>query len=274
MHRKLMILAAGMSSRMKTSTSNLINSSQNDQANNRPKCMIEVGENNTPFLEFLLYNATSARISEICIVQNEKDLFTQNYLSDKFLDIKFNFVTQKIPQNQLKPMGTADAVLQGIQKCKHWIDQTFVACNSDNLYSENAFKALFDSQSHNAMIDYNFNALGVEDQRIHAFSVIDKDDDGCLTKIVEKPTMEEINTTSKNGRIGVSMNIFKLKATDILPYLEQCPIHSTRKEKELPTAIQMMVDENPQILKTIPMSEVVPDLTNKSDIAEIEKYLF
>jgi glucose-1-phosphate adenylyltransferase len=70
------------------------------------------------------------------------------------------------------------------------------------------------------------------------------------------------------------MNIFKLKTAHILPYLKQCPIHSVRNEKELPTAIQMMVDENPQILKTIPMSEVVPDLTNKSDIAEIEKYLF
>ena len=130
-------------------------------------------------------------------------------------------------------MGTADAVLQGIQGCKRWIDQTFVVCNSDNLYSKNAFKALFQSQSHNAVIDYNFNALGVEDQRIHAFSVIDKDDDGCITKIIEKPTMEEINTTSKNGQNWGEHEYVKLKATDILPYLEQCPINSTRKRKRV-----------------------------------------
>ena len=56
-------------------------------------------------------------------------------------------------------------------------------------------------------------------------------------------------------------------------YLKNCPVHETRKEKELPTAILNMVKENTKAVIGIPLSEHVPDLTAKDDIIIIKEYL-
>ena len=272
MSKKLMILAAGMSSRMKSSTSDLINKEQFIQANNYPKCMIEIGKDKTPFLEFLIKNAIKSKINEICLIINEKDQVTKNYLLDKNFNVKIKFVIQAIPQLQKKPMGTADAVLQGINKCKLWGNDSFIVCNSDNLYSTNVFSSLLNSSFPNAMIEYEFNKLGLDSQRIHAFSIINKDSNGYLLKIIEKPNILQVKNYTKKGHVGVSMNIFKLKPKDILPYLKKCPINTLRNEKELPMAVQMMVNNNKK-MKVISKSEKVADLTEKSDIINIEKLI-
>ena len=69
------------------------------------------------------------------------------------------------------------------------------------------------------------------------------------------------------------MNIFKLDGNMIYPYLKNCPTHSTRKEKELPTAILNMAKENAKAVQGIPISEHVPDLTSKEDIVILKEYL-
>ncbi|HLF13940.1 MAG TPA: nucleotidyltransferase, partial [Bacteroidota bacterium] len=76
-----------------------------------------------------------------------------------------------------------------------------------------------------------------------------------------------------NGRIGVSMNIFRFSCDDILPYLESVPLHPARNEKELPVAVRMMASERPGSVYSIPLSECVPDLTQIADIPEVRNYL-
>ena len=69
------------------------------------------------------------------------------------------------------------------------------------------------------------------------------------------------------------MNIFLLPYDTILPFVEACPLHPVRKEKELVKAISMMAERYPTTLKAIPHREHVPDLTYKDDIPSVKEYL-
>ena len=105
-----MILAAGMSSRMKQSSADNLNPSQIKQANSRPKCMIEIGSKKQPFLIYLLDNAQKSGCDEVCLVLNKKDQFTESYFNQhELLGIKIRYVYQAIPEERNKPLGTADA---------------------------------------------------------------------------------------------------------------------------------------------------------------------
>ena len=155
-----------------------------------------------------------------------------------------------------------------------WKCQTFVVLNSDNLYSVNALRLLLNDQHASAMIDYDRAALKFKQSRIEQFSVIRKDSDGFLLDIIEKPSLQQIEMAKDiNGRIGISMNIFKLSYDMIFPFLEKIPLHPVRQEKELPMAIKMLVDRYPQSMITIPLAEHVVDLTNQNDIPYVMEYL-
>ncbi len=126
----------------------------------------------------------------------------------------------------------------------------------------------------NAMIDYDRDALQFEAERIEKFAVTVKDAEGYLTGIIEKPSPDQITAArGKSGYVGVSMNIFGLQYDMIYPFLKEVPFHPVRQEKELPEAVMMMVQAYPKSLFTFPFSEHVPDLTSKSDILPVKKFL-
>ncbi|NJD22474.1 MAG: nucleotidyltransferase [Melioribacter sp.] len=281
MKGKLVILAGGISSRMKKSQpfDNDIDQRLIKDADLKSKAMIRVGENERPFLDYLLFNAYESGYREIVIVINEKDNSIKKYYESRdskklFPELMISYVVQPIPDGREKPLGTADALYHALKLNSVWSDFSFTVCNSDNLYSQFAFKLLLESEYKNAMIDYNRNGLNFEKERIEKFSVTKKDDEGFLIDIIEKPTVNEIESSKdKSGAIGVSMNIFKLNYDMILPFLEIVPLHSVRKEKELPGAIKMMIEKFPKSLYAYPVSEEVPDLTGKEDILKVKMYL-
>ena len=73
--------------------------------------------------------------------------------------------------------------------------------------------------------------------------------------------------------IGVSMNIFKLDYDMIFPCLVDVEPHPVRNEKELPSAVKLMLDRFPGSMFAYPLKEHVPDLTSKSDILPVKEYL-
>jgi len=281
MNGKLVILAGGISSRMKKSQSlgRDINPQMIKDADSKSKAMIRVGENERPFLDYLLFNAYESGYREIVIVINEKDNSIKKYYESRdskklFPELMISYVVQPIPDGREKPLGTADALYHALKLNSVWSNFSFTVCNSDNLYSQFAFKLLLESEYKNAMIDYNRDGLNFEKERIEKFSVTKKDDEGFLIDIIEKPTVDEIESSKdKSGAIGVSMNIFKLNYDMILPFLKIVPLHSVRKEKELPGAIKMMIEKFPKSLYAYPVSEEVPDLTGKEDILKVKMYL-
>jgi len=69
------------------------------------------------------------------------------------------------------------------------------------------------------------------------------------------------------------MNCWKFYYDQILPYLETCPEHPVRKEKEIPTAVLNMIKEHPDSVFAILLKEHVPDLTSKDDLSSVSEYL-
>lgn len=278
---RLVILAGGISSRMKKPISeNLdVDSKLIKDADEKAKTMIGVGIDYRPFLDYLLFNARESGYKDIVLVISEKDNSIKQYYGDKDQDNQFkgliiSYAVQKIPVGRSKPLGTADALLCGLKSKPEWKGSKFTVCNSDNLYSQKALKLMLNSQYSGALIDYDRDSLEFEHSRIERFAITKKNKEGFLIDIIEKPSTRQIETLKhKYGFIGVSMNIFSLDYNLIYPILEITPIHPIREEKELPEAVKILSKKFENSVFAYPLSEHVPDLTSKSDISEVRKYL-
>ncbi len=279
MDRNIIILAGGASSRMKRSSEAVVDSALAKEAQQKSKAMISVGDHARPFLDYLLYNIQQAGYENAIIVVGENDSSIKEFYehlknSKQFPSLSISYVTQSIPPERDKPLGTADALLQALRKTPSWNGQRFTVCNSDNLYSPAALRLLLEDAHSNAMIDYDRGALQFSENRVAQFAVVVKDEEGFLKDIVEKPSSEEMNQAKdEKGRIGVSMNIWRFTHADILPFLEKIPLHPVRKEKELPVAVKMMLTRQPRSVFAIPLSEDVVDLTSLDDIPAVKQYI-
>lgn len=280
MHKNLLILAGGASSRMKKSvaTENL-SAAEIKKANSRSKALLGFGKKDRPILDFLLLNAEKSGYKNIVIIISEDaDMFKKFYgpktRNNPFNSLSISYATQYIPKGRKKPFGTADAVLQALEQFPELQNEAFTACNSDNLYSVEALTALRKTKAHNAFISYDRDGLIFPMEKIERFALVLLDEHSNLVDIIEKPSKENINRYKDNfGKFRVSMNIFKFTGNEIFPFLKNCPINPFRNEKELPTAVLNMCNESLFFMKGIPFKEHVPDLTSKEDIIIMKKYL-
>jgi len=273
----LIILAGGASSRMKKSVSDNVTDEMTRQANSRSKALIQV--NNRPMLDYVLYNAKTAGFRHVYIVIGEDgELFKKHYgkkdHENNFHDLLISFAVQAIPHDRIKPLGTADAVFQTLEQYPELKTKQFVVCNCDNLYSVNAFRTLREDSHPNTLINYDRDILEYPQERIERFALTKTNHFNHLEGILEKPSKDEVeNYKDKEGKLRVSMNIFKFDGQLFYPFLKSCPLHPIRQEKEIPTALMMMVKEHPTSVLAIPFAEHVPDLTSKDDILIMNEYL-
>ncbi len=278
---RLVILAGGISSRMKkSSTENLeVENKLIKDADEKAKSMIGVGKDYRPFLDYLLFNARESDYYDIVIVIGENDNSIKEYYGFKDIDNDFNglkisYAVQPIPDGRKKPFGTAEALMRGLKSKPEWSGKKFTVCNSDNLYSQKALKIMLNSEYPGALIDYDREALAFEHSRIERFAIAIKNKEGFLVDIIEKPSTEIINSVFKqDGYVGVSMNIFSLDYDLIYPILEKLEPNPERDEKELPDAVKTLANKILNSVFVYPLSEHVPDLTSKSDILYVKKYL-
>lgn len=282
MKKRLLILAGGMASRMKKALAE--DNSDLDpklvaQANAVTKGMIQVGKNGKTLIDYQLYNAHLAGIEEVMLLLHPTDNVSQEYCEsllakDATWGMEIVFARQQIPADREKPAGTADAVYQALSQHTDWQTGRVIVCNSDNLYSVNALKTLLASEVPQALISYHRDSLLYPEERISAFALIRTDAEGYLLEIIEKPTKEQADELmAKQGRLGVSMNVFVFEASTFLPYLAKTPFHAVRNEKELPTSVVMFGEGEGKGFFAIPLAENVPDLTSKEDILVMQKYL-
>lgn len=281
MNPNLVILAGGVSSRMRkaapapdgTDSGLLVDAGQ------KSKSMLGVGPGGRPFLDYLIYNAREAGYADLVIVVGENDggiraRYGSAMQDNEFHGVRISYAVQAVPGGRTKPLGTADALLCALRVRTDWCGKKFTVCNGDNLYSRGVLKQLLETGHPGALIDYDRDALRFAQSKIEQFAVLEKDSDGYLTGIIEKPSPEDIRRVRDAlGRVGVSMNIFRLSYDTVLGFLEEVPLHPVRQEKELPAAVALMVRRNPRSVLAIPVSEYVPDLTGRGDIGEVQGYL-
>ncbi|MDT0606432.1 sugar phosphate nucleotidyltransferase [Croceitalea rosinachiae] len=280
MNQNLIILAGGVSSRMKKQSERQNLSSKTiQQANTRSKGLIEIGDGNIPFLHYLVNNAKMAGYLNIYMVIGENDTLFQEVYGKKerennFKGLIISFVRQYIPDGRVKPFGTADGVFQALEQYPTLRSSMFTVCNCDNLYSKNILAALRKTKAPNALAGYDRDSLKYTTERIARFALMKVGQDNSLIDIIEKPSDEEVlNYYDTEEKLRVSMNIFRFNGDLFYPFLQNCPVHPQRNEKELPTALLNMVNEIPRSVEVIPISEHVIDLTSKEDIATVNEYL-
>lgn len=279
---RLIILAAGMSSRMKKQTSTDISLSEEEkkQANQRTKGLISIDTNGRPLLDYILFNASKAGIQHVYIVTNKDNQLFKNFYGIKQKNNEYkkgcfiSYAIQNIPENRTKPLGTADAICQTLEQYPELKMNSFILCNSDNLYSEKAFKLLINStETPHSLISYDRDALLFPKDRIARFALL-KFNKGYLSNIIEKPSANLLKEfKDDDGKLRVSMNIFKFDGSVFFKYVKECPLHPDRNEKEIPTALLNMIHEYPDSVIGIPLSEHVPDITSKDDIPIIKDYI-
>ena len=274
MTKTIVVLAAGMSSRMKKSVDSNIDSIKANEANNKSKSLITFG--NKPFIYFLLKNILDAGFETVIMVVGKDFQDFKNQIDELKLPskIEVKYAIQKIPNDRVKPFGTADAVSQTMQQLPELQKTSFCVCNSDNLYSTSSLKLIRENSFENAVLAYDRDSLDFPKERVSSFSILMMDAEFNLVNFIEKPTPEQVSENiDENGKIRVSMNIFKFNGNQSFDFIKNCPINPIRNEKELPSALVNMISEDGLYMRGIPIAEHVPDLTSKADINTIQKLI-
>lgn len=281
MNVKLLILAAGISSRMRkpATAADQLDKNLISQADQLPKALLPIGDQGRPILYYLLYNAKKAGIRDVTLVipagdTNFSQHFGKNDRDNDFHGLRISYAYQSIPAGRHKPWGTADAVYQGMLARPDWSGSKFICVNSDNLYSVDSLKLLYDFTGANAFIDYDIAGFKFNESRVNKFGVTHKDSRNYLVKLIEKPDVAEAKKyAGPDGAIRVSMNLWLFDYDMLFPYIKNCPVHPKREEKELTDAVTNMISDYTQSMYAIPWSEHIPDLTSKDDIAPTMRYL-
>lgn len=272
----LIILAAGLSSRMKKSVSNKNLSKHSiEQANSREKGLIGIDKNGRPLIHYLLINAKSAGFKVIYLVIGQNSNSFKSYFNEnKYDGLDIKFAVQYLEKNKVKPSGTADALFQAVTQFPILKSSNFCVCNSDNLYSAKALRSIRSTSFSNAFISYDKSYLNFSSEKVSSFSILKINDNGYLVNILEKPTTKDFDLFKDSGGIiRVSMNLFKFNGSVFFDYLKNCPFDKLRNEKELPTAVLNLAKDQPSSVYGIPFEEHVPDLTSKDDIIILNKLL-
>lgn len=270
----LVVMVAGMSSRMKRSLGNTdIPKPVAEIARQQHKSLIPLGDKGNPMLYYLLKNAKKAGITTIYLITSSDNhgfkTFVQQYCtSGELRSLMVKYAIQHTPAGMQKPQGTADALLQCLEQHPNLMEEQFTVCNGDNLYSVDALQLLRKERiSPHALIAYDRSGLEFTDGKIAKFALLLITKDGFLSAIEEKPDVATLGTfRDVNGRLRVSMNIFNFTGSGMYPYLKNCPVHPIRLEKELPEAVRALIRDKARGMLCIPLSEHVPDMTSAEDI--------
>lgn len=278
----LIILAAGMSSRMKkdVNSSTLLTKIEKAEANQRTKGLITIDKDGRPLLDYILFNAKRAGLKKVYVVTGKENGLFKKYYGKKlsgniYKGLEINYAIQHIPNHRTKPIGTADAVFQTLEQYPKLKRNSFIVCNSDNLYSKKAFKLLQGSnKAPNSLIAYDREGLKFSGERIAEFAILNLNEQAFLVDIIEKPSKKQLEQLrDASGKQRVSMNIFKFDGNLFFKYVKDCPVNSRRGEKELPTALMNMIKDNSGAVFAISLSEHVPDLTSKEDIPILKDHV-
>ena len=265
---KAVILARGLGTRMQRHVENLLLEPAVEEAANKGwKPFVPIL--GRPFLDYSLHLLRKAGFRNVCLVIGPEHRVMKEYytrLNDALPDVSISFAIQE------KPLGTADAVYAA----KEFVEEDhFITLNGDDLYPEDALKILRNQTEKICyVIGFEKEALiansNFDADRIKGFAVMEVDDDFNLIRIVEKPDDPEKYRT-KYG-VLVNMNLWRF-TSDIFWACERVKPHPVRREYELTSAVQLLIDEKGMPVRVLPIEAGVLDLTYRLDIPKVKEKL-
>jgi len=283
---KAVVLARGLGTRMREpDPAAQLSEAQRRAADAGSKMMVPV--HGRPFLDYLLGALADAGISDVAlVVAPDHAEVAGHYAAHPPARVALTFIVQPAA------LGTANAVLA----VEAWTaGGPFLVMNADNLYPVPALRDLA------ALAEPGLPAFERDDlvrtsniaaARIRAFALVDVDDEGYLTAIVEKPAslppeggndraerehheagrgsdpLHDQPVTRKEAL--VSMNCWRFDAR-IFEACRDVP-RSARGEFELPEAVGLAARRGVRF-KAIPAAGPVLDLSRRADTADVERRL-
>jgi UDP-N-acetylglucosamine diphosphorylase / glucose-1-phosphate thymidylyltransferase / UDP-N-acetylgalactosamine diphosphorylase / glucosamine-1-phosphate N-acetyltransferase / galactosamine-1-phosphate N-acetyltransferase len=284
------VLARGLGTRMREpDPAARLSEAQQRAADAGSKMMVPV--HGRPFLDYALGALADAGISDVALVVAPDHAETAaHYAAHPPARVSLGFVVQP------EALGTANAILA----VEAWTaGAPFLAMNADNLYPVAALRDLASLDEPGLPAFQRDNLVrtsNIAAARILSFALVEVDDQGYLTAIVEKPTSlppEGETHESGPGRQGkpeddlvasafrrkdhirrkqtlVSMNCWRFDAR----IFEACRdvTRSARGEFELPEAVALAARRGVRF-KAIPAVGPVLDLSRRADTADVERRL-
>ena len=284
------MLARGLGARMREpDAAARLSEGQQRAADAGIKMMIPV--HGRPFLDYVLSALADAGIADVAlVVAPAHDGISGHYAANPPARIALSFVVQP------EARGTADAVLAA----ERWTGgRPFLAMNADNLYPVPALQALA-SLAEPGLLAFDREDLvrsgNIPPERVLAFALVEVDEEGYLTGIVEKPTDlppedgSHENPVESRDRAGgarasqvspvasafrrkdqfVSMNCWRFDAR-IFDACRDVP-RSVRGELELPEAVALATRRGVRF-RALPARGPVLDLSRRADAADVERRL-
>lgn len=225
------------------------------------KAMIPVGR---PFLDYVLSALADAGYQHVCLVIGPEHAAVREYYTREVEPrrIRVSFA------EQAQPLGTADAVLAAEQ----WVGTTpFIVINADNYYPVSALAALRTAQAP-ALIGFEAGALvregNITPERIAAYALLDVAADGTLRRIVEKPGLQATVRLEDGAYVSMTCWLFDAAIFNACRRVER----SARGELELPSAIQLLIDDGARFT-VLPAQAPVLDLSRRDDIPAVSAQL-
>jgi glucose-1-phosphate thymidylyltransferase len=256
---KAVILARGRGTRMRRADeSATLDDRQATVADTGVKALIPIDR---PFLDYVLSTLADAGYRRICLVVGPEHQEIRDYYGSQVRPerIDIDFAIQK------EAKGTADAVAAAESFAG---DDPFLMLNSDDYYPREAYEALR-RQDGAAVALFEKDALlagsNISAERIGEFAIAQIDEEGFLTRIIEKP--DESSLAAMPKPLWVNMNCWRFGPTIFQACRSIQP--SVRGEYELPDAVQYTIDVLDETIHAVCIRLPVLDLTSRSDIAAI-----
>jgi glucose-1-phosphate thymidylyltransferase len=259
---KVVILAAGMGTRMRTADTKVaLSPAQAHAAEHGIKALVPVGR---PFLDHILTAIADAGFGQVClVVAPHHDLIRAHCDRLNPQRLRIHFAVQQ------KPLGTANAVSAAQPFAG---DDPFVVINSDNYYPYTALRMLRDATGP-AVIGFEGSAMRVGSNipasRLARFAILDVDANGCLRDVIEKP--DSVEMQARLQPVLISMNCWRFDS-DIFRACAAIP-KSTRNEYELPDAVRHCITQLGKRFCVLPCRETVLDMSSRADVAAVQSIL-
>lgn len=257
-----MVLAAGTGSRMRRADDGAsLTPAQAAAASLGIKGMIPDARGR-PFLDHVLASLVEAGIeSVVLVVGTGHDLIRDHYATTPPHHLTVEFVVQQAPR------GTADAVL-AVEPVID--DREFLVLNADNLYPRASLRALAALGSP-GLVAFERDALirnsNIEADRIASFAILTLGPGNVLCGIIEKPSIVDLAAAESRW---ISMNLWRFDREIFAACRDVAP--SPRGELELPIAVGLAVERG-VVLRAVPSSDGVLDLSNRADVAHVARQL-
>ncbi len=259
---KIAILAAGLGSRMKRDDEAAgLHAGQAAMAATGIKALIPIDR---PFLDYVLTAVADAGYRRVCLVIGpDHEELRRYYTGLSSRRLVFEFAVQR------QPRGTADALMCAADFAG---EEALAVINSDNLYPVSALERLRKIDG-SGLVAFALDSLvrcgNIEAERASGFATVQRDSDGYLARIIEKPPSTGVGVSGDVPLI--SMNCWRFEPAIFGACRSISP--SSRGEYEMPDAVTYSMQHLGARYRVMVSHEAVLDLSFRRDIAPVTERL-